>query len=57
MIHDCTKAKPEPARGTTAEEQLKLPHITKETTPRVWQAHKHIDRVIRAGGRGEIIVK
>ena len=57
MIHDCTKAKPEPARGTTAEEQLKLPHITKDTTPRVWQAHKHIDRVIRAGGRGEIIVK
>ena len=44
MIHDRTKAKQEHTRGTTAEEQLNLPHITKDTTPRARQVHKHRDR-------------
>ena len=45
MIHDGTKEKQEPTEGTTAKEQLELPHITKGTTPRARQANRAHRRI------------
>ena len=44
MIHNGTKTKQEPTRGTTAEEQPKLPHITKKPPPEPGKPTKHRDR-------------